>query len=166
MHTRRLLLATAVNTMNMKNIALGIGLFILTVSTAYGQQPSDDNERLQAMRVAFITNALQLTPEESQAFWPIYNEYEDQQKEIRRKYRPDKQMMLMSDQELEQQIEYNLKMEEELLQLKRSYIGRFKAAIPIRKIAMLNNAENKFKEEILKQIRQRQENRKGRFGNG
>lgn len=30
-------------------------------------------ERLQSLRIAVITNALELTPEEAQAFWPVYN---------------------------------------------------------------------------------------------
>jgi hypothetical protein len=144
----------------MKNKILGILALMFLGIYASGQQPAD-NERLQAMRVAFITNALQLTPEESQDFWPVYNEYETEQKEIRRKYRPGRQTMLMDDQELEQHLENTLRMEEELLQLKRTYFSRLKEVIPIRKIAMLQQAENKFKEEILKQIRQRQENRRG-----
>lgn len=144
----------------MKNKALAILTLLFLGIYAFGQQPGD-NERLQAMRVAFITNALQLTPDESQDFWPVYNEYEAEQREIRKKYRPDRQMMLMNDEELEQHLENTLRMEEELLQLKRTYMNRMKDVIPIRKIAMLNQAENKFKEEILKQIRQRQENRRG-----
>lgn len=146
----------------MKNKALGILALLLLGIYSYGQQPGD-NERLQAMRVAFITNALQLTPEESQDFWPVYNEYEAEQREIRKKYRPNRQMMLMNDEELEQHLENTLRMEEELLQLKRTYMNRMQDVIPIRKIAMLNQAENKFKEEILKQIRQRQETRRGQL---
>jgi len=148
----------------MKNIALGIFFLLFVGANAYSQQ-YNDNERLQSMRVAFITNSLQLTTEESQSFWPLYNEYEDKQKEVRRTYRTNKQMMLMDDQELEQHLENNLKMEEELLQLKRTYIDRLKEVLPIRKIAMLQNAENKFKTEILKQIRQRQGKRPGKRQN-
>lgn len=150
----------------MKNITLSFLFLALAATMAFGQQRYDDNERLQAMKVAFITNALQLTAEESQTFWPLYNEYATEQKRIRREYRAGKQMMLMTDEELEQQLERNLKMEEELLQLKRNFVNELKEVLPVRKIAMLNNAENKFKEEILKQIRQRQENRRGRRNGG
>ena len=146
----------------MKNLVLGIFFLLFVGTNVYGQQRYNDNERIKAMRVAFITNALQLTTEESQAFWPLYNEYEAKQRGIRKKYRSGKQMMLMDDAELEQQLSNNLTMEEELLQLKRTYIGRLKKVLPTRKIAMLQGAETKFKEEILKQIRQRQSNRQGK----
>ena len=31
-------------------------------------------EKIEAMKVAYLTNELELTVEESQAFWPVYNE--------------------------------------------------------------------------------------------
>ncbi len=33
-------------------------------------------ERLRSLRIAVITDALELTPEEAQVFWPMYNERE------------------------------------------------------------------------------------------
>ena len=36
----------------------------------------DDNEKdLEAVRTAYITNQLKLSPEEAQKFWPVYNNY-------------------------------------------------------------------------------------------
>lgn len=37
-------------------------------------------ERLQSEHVAYLTNELQLTPEEAQAFWPVYNKAQEEQK--------------------------------------------------------------------------------------
>ncbi len=37
------------------------------------QPHRDRGERLQSLRIAVITDALELTPEEAQAFWPVYN---------------------------------------------------------------------------------------------
>lgn len=38
-------------------------------------------ERLQSEHVAYLTNELELTPEEAQAFWPVYNQAQKEQKE-------------------------------------------------------------------------------------
>lgn len=38
-------------------------------------------ERLQAEKVAYITSQLELTPEEAQVFWPVYNKAQAEQKE-------------------------------------------------------------------------------------
>ena len=47
-------------------------LFMSLPSSAAAQNQKDD---LEALRVAFITKELKLTSDESQKFWPIYNEY-------------------------------------------------------------------------------------------
>ena len=42
-------------------------------------------ERLQAEHIAFLTEKLELTPEEAQVFWPVYNKAKAEQKERDRK---------------------------------------------------------------------------------
>ena len=37
-------------------------------------------DRLQSEHVAYLTNELELTPEEAQAFWPVYNQAQAEQK--------------------------------------------------------------------------------------
>ncbi len=33
-------------------------------------------EKIQSLKIAFITQKLQLTPDEAQKFWPVYNQYD------------------------------------------------------------------------------------------
>jgi Spy/CpxP family protein refolding chaperone len=47
-----------------------------------GGHGKQDFEKIRAEKVAFITSEVGLTVEEAQAFWPIYNEIEQQQKEL------------------------------------------------------------------------------------
>ncbi len=47
-----------------------------------GGHGKQDFEKIRAEKVAFITSEVGLTVEEAQAFWPIYNEIEKQQKEL------------------------------------------------------------------------------------
>ena len=117
-------------------------------------------ERIKSMRIAFITNKLALTTEQSQDFWPIYNQYENSQKKIRSKYRRDKNINLMSDGEVEDYLTARLQMDQELLDLKKNYYNQLKAAISIRQIAQISTAEREFKTMILKEWRQRQRQRR------
>lgn len=64
-------------------------LLTLSISVAAFAQPQNgpgrgqhkqDFEKIRAEKVAFITSEVGLTAEEAQAFWPIYNEVEQQQK--------------------------------------------------------------------------------------
>jgi hypothetical protein len=32
-------------------------------------------EKIQALKIAFITQKLKLTPAEAEKFWPVYNQY-------------------------------------------------------------------------------------------
>ena len=36
---------------------------------------AQNGNRLEALKIAYITNKLNLSPEEAQKFWPIYNQY-------------------------------------------------------------------------------------------
>ena len=49
---------------------------------AQGGQGHPDFEKLKAERVAFITSEVGLTVEDAQAFWPIYNKVEEQQRDL------------------------------------------------------------------------------------
>ena len=48
--------------------SLWIGLLLI-----WGWAQEGRAERLKSLRIALITEALELTPEEAQTFWPVYN---------------------------------------------------------------------------------------------
>jgi hypothetical protein len=122
-------------------------------------QPRPMEERVEALRIAFFTEKLQLTPEESQNFWPLYNEYQDKEKGIRKTYRDDKSLELMSDAEAEKLIENTFEMEEKLLDLKKEYYQKMRRVLPVRKVALLSRIERQFKERLLEEWRNRQQDR-------
>ena len=66
----------------MKKILI-IALF-MSGFTALAQKNNRQNaeSKLQAARIALISDRLGLTPEQAQQFWPIYNEYADQRRMI------------------------------------------------------------------------------------
>src|ERR1041385_3852112 len=41
-------------------------------------------ERVEAFKVGFLTQRLNLTPTEAKAFWPVYNEYEAELEKLRK----------------------------------------------------------------------------------
>ena len=63
-------------------------MLALSVS-AFGQDDKsmgDDfakqwQERLESEKIAFLTNEMSLTPKEAQAFWPLYNQAQKEQRE-------------------------------------------------------------------------------------
>lgn len=71
----------------MKRIyAIGAALILLFAgaATASAQKCPADNEAIMAEKIAYFTKELQLTPEEAQQFWPVYNQLWNKKKELHR----------------------------------------------------------------------------------
>lgn len=137
-------------------------LFLFSINLAFAQPEDRDTERIKEMRVAFFNEELQFTPEESDAFWPIYEDFRVERRELKKSYKMNKRMELMSDQEAALYLEQHLELEEKQLALKRQYINRLKKVISVRKIAMINRTERRFKQSLLSKI----QNRRGGGGGG
>jgi len=144
--------------MKKKFIGFILSMFLITsIGTA---QKDRIQEKIKARRIAFITEKLQLTPEEAQVFWPLYNDYEYKRKELNKTYRSKANFNLMTDAEIALHIDRHLEKEEKLLILKKEFVGELRAVFPIRKVAMLPRAEKKFKEWMLAQIKKRNEGKR------
>ena len=140
----------------MKSIGIVIGLLcgILVSLSAQPRQPLQ--QRVRAMKIAYMTDRMGLTPDEAQKFWPIYNEYEQEQRKIRDKYRPAADLSAMPDAELERFVGQHLDMQEEELRLKREYFTRMKRVLPIRKMAIFLQTETEFNRKLLQALQQPQ----------
>lgn len=134
-------------------------LLLSVVSFAQGGR-KEKMEQVKSLKVAFITNELALTPEESAKFWPIYNTFEEKQKEIRKlkvsTYRDrgdDASLDKMTEKEavtLLAQMESN---EDELYQLRKKLVANLKGILPAIKIIKLKKAEEDFNKKLLQQYR-------------
>lgn len=139
--------------MKKKFIGLMLSMFLLT-SIGIAQKDKIQ-EKIKARRVGFITEKLQLTSEEAQLFWPVFNEFERKRRGINKTYRGKTNFNLMSDEEVVIHLNRQIEKEEKVLMLKKEYLGKLKAVLPIRKVAMLPGVEKQFKEWMLKQVKRR-----------
>jgi hypothetical protein len=46
------------------------------------QGPNPDRKRIESMEVAYMTRELNLSPEEAQKFWPVFNKYREEVKAV------------------------------------------------------------------------------------
>ena len=144
----------------MKKI-FSITFFALFSLSIFGQNGMN-KERIEAFRTQFYTKKLQLTSEEGQGFWPIFNKMEKDKESLKKKYRPDRKFELMNDSEVENFIADRLAMEEEALALKRKYVEELKSVLPIRKVAMVFRVEQQFKKRLLEEVQKRRQERQNR----
>jgi len=62
----------------MKQLAKYIFICVFCVITFTSiAQPVSKHDKIDALRVSFITSKVNFTTQESQLFWPLYNEYND-----------------------------------------------------------------------------------------
>ncbi|MBK6544987.1 MAG: hypothetical protein IPO78_00725 [Saprospiraceae bacterium] len=122
-------------------------------------------EKMEAMRVAFLTNKLDLTTEESTHFWPVYNEFSKKRMELRKDlifHKRDARKNEMTDEESKKALEDQFNIQEKELSLKKNYYEKFKAILPSKKLAKLEPAEMEFNQEVIRKLKERRENRIGK----
>ena len=67
----------------MKKIHL-ITVIAFLISALTFAQCGKFRDQIKASKVAFITNELNLTTTEAEKFWPLYNTFDDKQREIKK----------------------------------------------------------------------------------
>lgn len=139
----------------MKQLSF-ILLFSITTVTLFGQKRAGSSEKIEAYRVTFFTQKLDLTEDESKTFWPIYNAY---QKELRTLRKEERQLSRanygeMSDKELEQTMDKRFDLRQKQLDLEKQYYKRFKTVLPMKKVAKLPRTERAFRSELLKKMKE------------
>lgn len=147
-------------------------LFILMVATTgYSQRGGggrrEGMERIHAAKMAYITDRLNLTSDQSVGFVPLYKEYEAEMKANRKYFlQKYKGMDLDSadDATSMQYIDDNLDYQQKVIEIKRKYNDRFLKVISPQQITELNKAEREFKQILMKRLNERREQRRGGGG--
>lgn len=145
-----------------KLIAVSFLALLVRVGFTQGPPPPPpgmDEDKIEALRVAFLTKYLDLSTEEAQKFWPVYNNMQkeldvikEKEKDLRKGADVDK----MSDDDLNKMINQHFENEQKMLDIKKKYLDEFKKVLPLKKVALLADAENEFKREMMKHARDKQ----------
>lgn len=122
---------------------------VMAMAVAQDDNADDDKKggRVEAMKIAWLTNKLKLSPEEAQKFWPIYNQYTQEIRKTRIDARANK--------------DDEIKVEEKLLNVRKKYDGEFTKAISKDKVNTLFRAEKEFMAEVQKRIMERRQQQNG-----
>ena len=138
-------------------------LFCSLGVSAQGKKPLKD--RVDAMKIGFLTDRLNLTPEEAKTFWPVYNMYSDDLDKLRKDRRENiinarENFDDMSDADLEKTVDNEIIFRQNELEILKKYHPQFKKILPIKKVAKLYKSEEDFKRRLLDMIQDRREDRR------
>ena len=127
---------------------------ILSGTGSVFAQPGKD--RVEALRMAFISKKLELSTAESEKFWPVYNEYNDKvralRKNLRQSYRAKAETM--TDKDAEELIALELQSRQAETDVHKQYTEKIRTIIGAKKLAKLRIAEEEFKREMVKTIKE------------
>ncbi|MBQ8034889.1 MAG: hypothetical protein IJ267_07155 [Bacteroidales bacterium] len=131
------------------------------VKAGHPQPQHPSYEEIQMQKIAFFTAELQLTPQEAEKFWPLYNELWNERGKARKETmealknlknalesqpeKGDSEIKKLSDIYLA-----NYTVEGELMS---DYFDKFLKIIPVKKAAKILYAEEKFRRMLIKQLR-------------
>ncbi|MBP9688688.1 MAG: hypothetical protein KBE91_03690 [Bacteroidia bacterium] len=143
-------------------------LFIILLSlnlSAFAQHDMEENEgkneKIEALKIGFITEKLELSTKEAELFWPIYNKFNAEVRSIRKSQRTIakkfKSIAKPTELESDKFISEQLQLKQAELDVAKKYIPEFKKVISATKVAKLLNIEHEFKVELLKKIKERRE---------
>jgi Spy/CpxP family protein refolding chaperone len=139
-------------------------LFLLLSVTIYGQNErlKEKKDQIKAMKVAFLTSELNLTPDEAEKFWPVYNTYDDKQFELRHqkmktcaKKLNEDSLDNMSDKEALAFLNQIESTDEELYSIRKKFNSAVRNILPPTKILKLRKSELDFDRKLLQKYRNR-----------
>lgn len=130
-------------------------VFLLYARLSFAQDTKKD--KIDALRAAFIAQKVSFTTREDQAFWPLYNEMNDKleagRKTFRSQYNAKTNFNFETDKEAETYLNAELTLKQKEFEIYREYYDKFKKILPVKKVAAVRRAEEDFKKELVKIIK-------------
>lgn len=146
----------------MKSIKLILLVTIMfCISSSFGQSRSETREKIKALKVAYLTEQLQLTKQEAEKFWPIYNNYDEKltQLRINDRYAIKKKIEAsggkenMSEKEAKEITQTILSIEQKSYETLKEFTAKLSEVISYKKILTLQIAEREFNRKMLRKLR-------------
>ena len=133
-----------------------IAAFALFGSYEAAAQGKVDN-KLQNDKIMFFSMHLDLTPEEAQAFWPLYNQYTKESwaahgKAMKALQIIRKKSESLQDEEIEKLVDEYLSAFSKESELQSKYYQEFKKVLPIKKAAKVFVVDDDFRVKLLRQF--------------
>ncbi len=148
--------------MRQFQVLILIALMACSSTTLFAQRDVNLNKpKIEQLKIGFLTERMNLSTEEAQKFWPLYNEYNKELQLVKGQSQLKKQeirlyMGSVSDGDLEKLSDELIGLKIKQLELFQNYYPKFKSILPIEKVLLFYRAEEEFPKWVFKQVRQNQ----------
>lgn len=150
-------------------------LMLLLIALTVKAQQEDDiepkqadpkaQEKINSLRIAYLTDKLGLTADQAEKFWPIYREFAQKRQEIRVELRDARKGLDKENPDPKKQqelVDQGLKAKQRILDLEKDYSGRLLKVVSAEQMLRLPGAEAEFRgylNDLLQQRRMNQQRR-------
>ena len=140
-------------------LLLVLPMFVQVPKLSSQTKQAERQENLQQQKINFFTENLQLTPSESERFWPVYNDYQNRRDKITR----DRNNLMkyfeanktnMTEAEAGDIISRYVAYQQEETLLLETYTKKFREFLPAKKVMRIYIVELDFKKWLLENLRQ------------
>jgi hypothetical protein len=133
----------------MKTLRILLAILLMAPSTLFAQDenPTRSNpeaKKIQAMEVAYLTKELDLSPEEAQKFWPVFNKYREDVRGV------------MQDRSTTDQLDR----QQRVLDLRKKYRSDFSRILTMDRANRVFSSEDQFRQMVRREFQKRQMERR------
>lgn len=153
----------------MKKLFAFICISLFFIVSSYAQRNKGNWKKIKALKIAYLTEQLDLTVKEAENFWPVYNAYSKEQIKIRSRFKnlmreklklEIKNSNTVLDSINEEQAKMlslqKLKSDKQLYESQKIFLEKMEKIIPYKKILKLQIAEMEFGRKLMRKYRQKE----------
>lgn len=118
-----------------------------------------DENRIKSLKIAHLTERLNLSSEEAVKFWPIYNQYEDKKLTLQKELTKLEVSLDMDEKEANAFIQKSIDNAQKLVDLRREQLTALKGILSTQQLAMLQISDRDFGRVVLTEVQGRRMNR-------
>jgi len=132
-----------------------------------GRGGKDHEKKYHSQKVAYLTTEMDLSPEESAAFWPLYNAHAKEMGILKDEMKSLRHEVAMEDGELSEEealkaLKSFQKNMGKMHQIELLYQNKYLEVIPASKVVLMLKAEKEFRRDLLRKLGNKHKYRGGR----
>jgi hypothetical protein len=151
----------------MKKYIIILTLF-LTVLNCLGQDKKESSAKVKALKVAFLTQELQLSSMEAEKFWPLYNKHREKldslrnigRTAIKKKIKEVGDLNNLEESEAKKFVLLRLNLERQISAEREAFVPSISPFLPYKKILKLYISEREFAKKLMQKYGREKNKRK------
>jgi hypothetical protein len=131
-------------------------LFVFTLQAQESKDRQQHRERIKAMKVAYITQELNMDAKLAEKFWPVYNQYERAKMDLHKKeHFQSENIENITEAEAEKMLTEFLNIEKEEYTVKKELYTNLKKIMSAREIIKIHKLESNFNKKLIREYHAR-----------